>query len=475
MTTDAVNFPDAARLALRDAHLQTSLAHLKDGFQLKRAAAFAASPVPFEEIREQGRTIRASALSRLPELLIQFEDRVHAMGGQVHWAPDAAAAREIVTNILKSRNARTVTKGKSMVTEEIELNAHLAENGITPVETDLGEYIIQLRHERPSHIVAPAFHLRRADVESSFRKEHQWLPPDRRLDDRPRLVAEARSVLRRRFEAADAGITGANFLVAETGTAIIVTNEGNGDLTRLLPKTHIVVAGIEKVVPRLADASILLRLLTRSATGQEITSYVSFMTGPKRENDADGPEEFHVVLLDNGRSAILDSPASEILQCIRCGACLNHCPVYGTIGGHAYGATYPGPLGAALDPGLDGLEKTWHLPDASSFCGRCDSVCPVKIPLTRIMRHWRNLAFEKGIPSSGLSLGLKVWAAVARIPALYSLGTTVAVKLLRQSAGKQPRLRSSRLLPGWFSVRDLAKPASRSFQSQWRKRERGSR
>ena len=475
MTTDAVSFPEAANAALRNPRLQVSLAHLKDGFQLKRAAAIAASPAPFEQLREQGRAIRASALSNLSELLLQFEAQVITAGGQVHWAPDAAAAREIITQILKSRNARTVTKGKSMVTEEIGLNEHLAANGITPVETDLGEYIIQLRHERPSHIVAPAFHLQRTDVEASFRQEHTWLSSERVLDDRPRLVAEARAVLRKRFEAADAGITGANFLIAETGSAIIVTNEGNGDLTRLLPRMHIVVAGIEKLVPRLSDASILLRLLTRSATGQDITSYVSIMTGPRRPEDSDGPEEFHVVLLDNGRSALLNSPAAEVLQCIRCGACLNHCPVYGTIGGHAYGATYPGPLGAALDPGLDGLEKTYHLPNASSFCGRCDSVCPVKIPLTRIMRYWRNQAFEKGIPSSSLSWGLKIWAAAARSPALYGLGAAVAGRLLRWRAGSFPRLHSGPILPGWFTVRDLAKPAMRSFQAQWRKYQRGRR
>jgi L-lactate dehydrogenase complex protein LldF len=475
VTTNAVNFPESARAALQDSRLQVSLAHLKDGFQLKRAAAVAASPAPFEQLREQGRAIRASALSRLPELLLQFETQVIAAGGQVHWAPDAAAAREIITQILKSRNAHTVTKGKSMVTEEIELNEHLTANGITAVETDLGEYIIQLRHERPSHIVAPAFHLRRTDVEATFRQEHSWLSPERPLDDRPGLVAEARAVLRKRFEAADAGITGANFLLAETGSAIIVTNEGNGDLTRLLPRMHIVIAGIEKIVPRLSDASILLRLLTRSATGQDISSYVSIMTGPKRPEDADGPEEFHVVLLDNGRSALLDSPAAEILQCIRCGACLNHCPVYGTIGGHAYGATYPGPLGAALDPGLDGLETTYHLPNASSFCGRCDSVCPVKIPLTRIMRYWRNEAFEKGIPSSSLSYGLKVWAAAARSPALYGWGAFVARRFLRWTAGRFPRLRSSPLLPGWFAVRDLAKPPKQSFQTQWRRHRRGQR
>ena len=470
MTTDASGFPEAARAALRDARLQGALTHLKEGFQVRRAAAFAAFPLPFEPLREQGRAIRNFALSRLGELLIQFEAQVEATGGHVHWARNAAEAREIITRILAERGARAVTKGKSMVTEEIELNAHLSAHGINPIETDLGEYIIQLRGERPSHIVAPAFHLQRADVEASFRAKHDTLPFARALDDRPSLVAEARAVLRRHFEAADAGITGANFLVAETGTAIIVTNEGNGDLTRLLPRTHIVVAGIEKVVPSLADASILLRLLTRSATGQEITSYVSFVSGPKREGDADGPEDFHVVLLDNGRSALLESPARDVLQCIRCGACMNHCPVYGAIGGHAYGATYPGPLGAALNPGLDGLAKTYHLPNATSFCGRCESVCPVKIPLTRIMRHWRNEAFARGIPSSAFNTGLKLWSVVARRPGLYLWATEIAAKIMRLIARRSGRLRSLPILTGWFVVRDLPKPAAMSFQTQWRKR-----
>ena len=474
MTTDARAFPEDARAALKNARLQGALTHLKEGFQVKRAAAFAAFPIPFESLREQGRAIRDSALSRLDELLIQFEAKVAAAGGHVHWARDAAEARDIVTRILNARGARAVTKGKSMVTEEIELNAHLSAHGIAPIETDLGEYIIQLRNEKPSHIVAPAFHLRRADVEASFREKHETLPPARALDDRPALVAEARAVLRRHFESADAGITGANFLIAETGTAIIVTNEGNGDLTRLLPRTHIVVAGIEKVVPRLEDASILLRLLTRSATGQEITSYVSLMSGPKRAGDADGPEDFHVVLLDNGRSALLASPAREVLQCIRCGACLNHCPVYGVIGGHAYGATYPGPLGAALDPGLDGLAKTYHLPNASSFCGRCEAVCPVKIPLTGIMRYWRSEAFARAIPSAAFGFGLKLWGAFARRPGLYRAAAQFAASVMRLIAGRSGRLRSLPVLPGWFVARDLPKPAAESFQSQWRKRRPGA-
>jgi L-lactate dehydrogenase complex protein LldF len=463
-------FRASARAALKNPRLQGALAHLKEGFQVRRAKAFAALPDP-EALREAGSAIREGALSRLDELLVQFEAKVQAAGGEVHWAQDAAEARKIVTNILADCGARTVTKGKSMVTEEIELNAHLTAHGIQPVETDLGEYIIQLRDEKPSHIVAPAFHLKRDDVETTFRKTHRELDPGRELDTRPKLVAEARIIMRRNFEAADAGITGANFLVAETGTAIIVTNEGNGDLTRLLPRTHIVVTSIDKVVPTLEDVSILLRLLTRSATGQEITSYVSFMSGPKRPGDADGPASFHVVLLDNGRSALLASPAREVLRCIRCGACLNHCPVYGTIGGHAYGAVYPGPLGAALDPGLDGIEARYDLPNASSFCGRCESVCPVKIPLTRIMRYWRSEALARGIPNRSFGAGLKLWAAFAQRPALYRLASVATAYVLRALAGQKGSLTSFPVLRGWFANRDLPRPARSSFQAQWRNRQ----
>jgi L-lactate dehydrogenase complex protein LldF len=462
-------FRSEVRTALENTRLQGALKHLKEGFQVKRAQAFAGLSDP-EGLREAGRAIRASALSRLDELLTEFEGRVKENGGHVHWARDAAEARDIITGILNEAGAKTVTKGKSMVSEEIELNAHLSSHGITPIETDLGEYIIQLRDERPSHIVAPAFHLQRDDVEKSFRENHQSLDAGRVLDNRPALVAEARAIMRRHFESADAGITGANFLIAETGSAIIVTNEGNGDLTRLLPKTHIVVTAIEKVVPKITDALLLLRLLTRSATGQDITSYVSFMSGPKRQGDADGPESFHVVLLDNGRSGLLSSPARDVLQCIRCGACLNHCPVYGVIGGHAYGAVYPGPLGAALDPGLDGIARRYDLPNASSFCGRCDSVCPVKIPLTKIMRYWRNEAFSRGIPSGWFGRGLKIWARVARHPALYRMGASLAAKTLRSFAGKSGRITSLPILRGWFVARDLPKPAAKSFQHQWRNR-----
>ncbi len=467
MSGPAKNFPDAARAALEDVGLQTALTNLKQGFQVKRAHAMAALPDP-HGLREAGAAIREDALARLGDLLEQFEASVQKSGGHVHWARDADEARTLIGKLLKDRGVKTVTKGKSMVSEEIELNPYLNTLGITPVETDLGEYIIQLRNEPPSHIVAPAFHLRRQDVEESFRAAHTELDAGRALSERSALVAEARGIMRHHFEAADAGITGANFLVAESGTAIVVTNEGNGDLTRLLPKLHIVVTGIEKVVPTLGYASVLLRLLTRAATGQDITSYVTFSSSPRKSEDADGPSEFHVVLVDNGRSRLLASPVWEVLKCIRCGACLNHCPVYGAVGGHAYGAVYPGPIGAALNPGLEGAAKHPDLPQASSFCGRCDEVCPVKIPLTRTMRHWRNEAFQQGLGSPAIVRGLRLWAYLAEHPVFYRLSSRVARIALRLIAGRKGSLAKLPYLQGWFGARDLPRPAKASFQAQWK-------
>ncbi len=471
MSSNANAFPQHARAALGDAKLQSALANLKKGFQVKRAHAFAKLSDP-DAMREVGSAIRANALAELPKLLELFERKIVSAGGHVHWARDAGEAREIVGKILKERKVKTVTKGKSMVAEEIELNPYLEKEGITPVETDLGEYIIQLRNEPPSHIVAPAFHLRKEDVEQSFRAAHVELQPARSLQKATALIGEARAILRQKFLAADAGITGANFLIAESGTAVIVTNEGNGDLTRLLPHTHIVVTGIEKVIPSAKDASILLRLLTRSATGQDITSYVTFASGPRRRKDADGPKEFHVVLVDNGRSEILGGPAHDVLKCIRCGACLNHCPVYGAVGGHAYGAVYPGPIGAALDPALDGIRNTHHLPNASSFCGRCEDVCPVKIPLMKVMRHWRNKAYEDGLTSPGLGWGLKIWGRLARAPYLYRLAAALGTRAIALLAGHRKNLSSAPLGRGWFRFRDLPVPARKSFQAQWRARKK---
>ena len=300
----------------------------------------------------------------------------------MHWAETAEQARGIMLDICRDGQARTVTKGKSMITEEIDLNDFLERHGIRPVETDLGEYIIQLRHEHPSHIIAPAVHLNKEQVEADFRRVHTHLPEHRAiLPNRKRCSTRRGGVLRSEYFAADVGITGANFLVAETGTSIIVTNEGNGDLTQILPRVHVVLASIEKIVPTLEDAAQILRVLARSATGQDMSVYTTLSTGPRRAGDPDGPEQYHVILLDNGRSSMLGTEFQDMLRCIRCGACMNHCPVYHAVGGHAYGWVYPGPMGAVLTPSLIGVEKAGHLPNASTFCGRCESVCPMRIPL----------------------------------------------------------------------------------------------
>jgi len=469
MNQDPLRFREGAHDALGDPRLKQALGRIKSHFQLGRN--YAASLYPdFEGLREQGRAIRDFALSRLDTLLETFEAHVAARGGHVHWARDAKEAREIILAILKSTGAKTVTKGKSMVTEEIELNPFLEANGLEPIETDLGEYIIQLRHEPPSHIIAPAFHLNKEDVADTFRTAHTALDPNRNLDERTTLVSEARAVLRKDFERADAGITGANFLAAEEGAAIIVTNEGNGDLTRLLPRTHIVVTGIEKVVADMNDVAVLLRLLTRSATGQPITSYVSVMSGPRGPGETDGPENFHVVLVDNGRSRLIGTEAEDVLRCIRCSACLNHCPIYGAVGGHAYGATYPGPIGAALNPGIIGVAEAHHHPNASTFCGRCAEVCPVKIPLPKIMRYWRAREYASGLAPRTTTFGLSLWAYAAKHPTLYRAAAAFAARTLRTLAGRRGHVRAIPAVYGWFVARDFPAPQGKTFHELWKAR-----
>ncbi len=459
-------FPANARRALGDEGLQAALVKLKAGFRVKRAAAVERLP-EFDALRDAARDLKDEVLRHLDFYLETFERQVLAQGGTVHWCRDAAEAREAVLAICTAAGARTVTKGKSMVAEEIALNPWLEDNGVQPIETDLGEYIIQLRDEPPSHIIAPASHLSRADVAQAFEKHHADLPKGRPLEQPRELLDEARHVLRQRFLDADVGITGANFLVAETGSTIIVTNEGNGDLTQTLPRVHIVLTGIEKVVPTLEDATLMLRLLARSATGQEFTSYTTFSTGPRRPDDLDGPHEFHVVLLDNGRSAMLGGEFQDMLRCIRCAACINHCPVYGAVGGHAYGWVYPGPMGSVLTPALVGLDEAHHLPNASTLCGRCESVCPMRIPLPKMLRHWREREFERHLQPSRSSRGLKLWAWLARRPAAYRLATGAAMGLLRALGKKEGSLKSLPLAQGWTEARDLPAPEGRSFMSQW--------
>ena len=463
-------FKSNAVKALANQSLQKAMGHVQVGFIEKRRLAAEALP-EFEALRDSARDIKNHTLAHLDLYLEAYSDKVEESGGHVHWAQTAEDARNIVLDICRKSGAKTVTKGKSMISEEIGINDFLAEHGVAPIETDLGEYIIQLRGEAPSHIIAPAVHVLKEQVEADFRAEHTHLDMERNLDEPETLLDEARTVLRQKFLDADVGITGANFLIAETGTSVIVTNEGNGDLTQILPKVHIVLASIEKITPTLEDVSQILRVLARSATGQEQSVYTTFSTGPRRDTDVDGPQEYHVILLDNGRTNMIGTEFQEMLRCIRCGACMNHCPVYHAIGGHAYGWVYPGPMGAVLTPSLEGVEKGGNLPNASTFCGRCESVCPMRIPLPKMMRHWREREFERGLNPTTQRWGLKFWAWFAQRPKLYAMGARIAIKAISIMAGGRGRLSKLPFAGGWTKYRDLPAPEAQTFQQQWQKRE----
>jgi L-lactate dehydrogenase complex protein LldF len=464
-------FKRNAHDALHDRVLQRALLNLKAGFQDRRAQTVAKLP-EWEELRERARDIKNHTLAHLDFYLEAYAAKVEAQGGVVHWARTGAEMRERVLEICRSVDARTVSKGKSMIAEEVALNDFLEANDIAPIETDLGEYIIQLRHEPPSHIIAPAVHLTKEQVADSFRAAHTELDPARPLGEPRQLLDEARAMLREKFLAADVGITGANFLIAETGSSIIVTNEGNGDLTQLLPKIHIVLASLEKVVPTLEDAASILRVLARSATGQEFSAYTTVSTGPKRPDDRDGPEQYHVILLDNGRSSMVGTEFQDMLRCIRCGACMNHCPVYAAVGGHAYGWVYPGPMGAVLTPTLVGIEEGGHLPNASTFCGRCESVCPMKIPLPKMMRHWRERQFERHLTPNTARYGLGLWGFFARRPPLYRWVARAAAALLGVAGRRAGRFRSLPLAGAWTGTRDMPAPQGDTFHGQWAARRR---
>lgn len=466
MEATSRGFPGNAHKALNDGRLQAALDAFTRSFPEKRRQAVARLP-EFEALRDEGIAIKNHALDNLDFYLERFETRVTELGGTVHWCRDAAEARETILGICRDAGAKTVAKSKSMIGEEIAINDHLAAHGIEAVETDLGEYIIQIRKESPSHILAPAIHLNGAEIAETFRKTHTGLPPGRALDAPEAILREARAVLREKFLAADVGLTGANFLIAETGSAAVVTNEGNADLIMTLPKTHILMASIEKVVPTLEDATTLLRLLARSATGQDVAAYTSFLTGPKREGDPDGPRDFHVILLDNGRSRMLGGEFREMLRCIRCGACLNHCPVYAGIGGHAYGWVYSGPMGSVLTPNLLGADEAGHLPNASTFCGKCQEVCPMRIPLPDMMRRLREAQFATHGPAAKGRSGMRLWAWLAKRPALYHRAMALGVGVLGRMGRKRGRFRRLPLAGAWTGGRDLPAPQGRTFQSLW--------
>lgn len=449
--------------ALADDALQSALQHAKGGFIAKRADAIA-DVENFDSYKQQAQLVKEHTLQHLDYYLDLFEANVEKNGGHVHWASTPEQLNNIILHICERRDAKSVTKGKSMISEEAKLNAALEKAGIDVAETDLGEYIIQLAQEPPSHIIAPAIHKTREQVESLFREAHPL--GDRELDEIAALVDEARSQLRQKFLDADVGITGANMLIADTGSAMIVTNEGNGDLTATLPSAHIVTASIEKIVPDLESASALLRVLARSATGQPITSYTSLFSGPRNVDDLDGPDEFHVVILDNQRSHMLGGPYEEMLKCIRCGACLNHCPVYSTIGGHAYGWVYPGPMGSVLTPLMTGLKKSNDLPNASTFCGRCEEVCPMGIPIPEMLRQLRNEEHQERLSPLRQRLTLKAYMWLTRHHRLFHFWGRIAHALYGMRSMKHTL--QHRILSSWFNARELPSQEEQgTFLSQY--------
>jgi L-lactate dehydrogenase complex protein LldF len=469
MLNNSNTFPANAREAMLDPNLQAALGKLKGGFPVNRAKAVARLP-EFDALRDEGKRIKDHVLGHLDFYLERFETKVAENGGQVHWARTPAEARVQILEICQRLEAKSVTKGKSMIGEEIGINDFLEEHDIRPVETDLGEYIIQLRKEPPSHIIAPAIHVSKEQVADAFRAAHQDLDPNRSLKEARDLTDEARQQLRAEYGAATVGITGANMLIAETGSSIIVTNEGNGDLTQSLAKAHIVIASLEKIVPTLEDAATVLRLLARSSTGQEFSVYTTISSGAKRIDDPDGPEEYHVILLDNGRSAMLGTEFQDMLRCIRCAACMNHCPVYAAVGGHAYGWVYPGPMGSVLTPTLIGVEKAGHLPNASTFCGKCEAVCPMRIPLPKMMRHYRKQEYDQGLSQGMTRFGIAAWSVVARRPKLYRMLTGLMARALRNLGIVEGRLTSLPFAGGWTSVRDLPAPEGRTFHALYKER-----
>jgi len=465
------DFAGAARAALADPVLQQALANIPAGFQEKRRNAISRLP-EWDALVAAAVAIKDRTLDNLDVHLERFEAKVTAAGGRVHWCRDAGEARAAVLSICSNAGAKTVLKSKSMIAEEIALNAALEENGIEPVETDLGEYVLQIRAEAPSHIIAPIIHLNRGQIADSFLESHKKYGKTERCDSARALLNEAREILRGKFLSGEAGITGANLLVSETGSAVIVTNEGNADLTLTLPRVHIVVASIEKLVPTVADAWTILRLLARSATGQDITAYTTFVGGPRRTGDAEGPEEFHVVLLDNGRAGMLASPFRDMLRCIKCAACMNHCPVYAAVGGHAYASVYPGPMGAVLTPWLAGIEHAAELPNASSFCGRCEEVCPMKIPIPHLLRLWREKENDAKLSSRRSRILLALWAFAARRPWAYRLGARVLVRGLNRLSQGAGRIRELPFGAAWTATRDFPAPEGGTFQALYAKRKK---
>ncbi len=461
ITELTAGFRDRAAAALNDAELRSNFRTAMDSLMKKRADAFP-DEHEREGLRALGNRIRARALSQLPDLLEQLETKLTENGIRVHWAETIEQANDIVHGLIAARQGRRVVKGKSMVSEEMEMNDYLAERGIECLESDMGEYIVQLDGEKPAHIIMPAIHKNRRQVSRLF---HDKLG-EPETDDVNELIQIGRRTLRQKFLEADVGVSGVNFAIAETGTLLLVENEGNGRMSTTVPPVHIAVTGIEKVVPNLRDVVPLLSLLTRSALGQPITTYVNLISGPRKPDELDGPEEVHLVLLDNGRSrAFADAQLRQTLNCIRCGACMNHCPVYTRVGGHTYGEVYPGPIGKIVTPHMVGLDRVPDHPSASSLCGACGEVCPVKIPIPELLQRLRQENVRApSAPSVVAGAGAKysarerllwrVWRWLNTRPALYRRFLWAATRLRRLTP---------RSLGPWTDNHSAPVPARRSL------------
>ncbi len=463
------SFKERVARGVADDALHAALFRAGDRFLALREQLLATLP-DADAARDRARAIRRHTIANLDGYLAEFVRNVEAAGGTVHWAADAAAANRVITGLALQRGVDLVVKGKSMVSEEIALNAALQSAGVTPMESDLGEFVAQLAGEPPAHIVVPIVHKTRRDVARLF---HERLGSEE-TDDVARLTQIARETLRRKFLAAGVGFTGVNFGVAETGTIVVVSNEGNGRMCSSLPRFHIALMGIERLVPTLDDLALMLQLLARSATGQKLTSYTSLITGPRRHGDPDGPEELHLVLLDNGRTRILASAYAEMLTCIRCGACLNACPVYRQIGGHGYDSTYPGPMGSVLSPLFGGFQRYADLPHASTLCGACREVCPVRIDLPGLLLNLRQDTVRAGKRPWWLGLGIACYAFAARRPALFQSAAKLAgfgSRLLGRD-GWITRLPPP--LSAWTASRDFPTVATQTFQERWRQRRSGA-
>lgn len=459
----ADTFKARARTAVRDIPFRQALASATVRFDSGRVAKMGELPDP-EGLRDRGRAIRLATLESLDEHLGRLADQVEQAGGHIYWALDADEACQIVAQIAREHGVELAVKSKSMTSEEIELNHILEAQGITVVETDLGEWIVQLAGERPSHIIAPAVHKTIQDVIELFEKAtgEKGLPAEI-----PALTAVARRALRERFIRAGIGISGVNFAIAETGTIVIVTNEGNGRFVTSLPPVHVAIMGIEKVIPTWDDWAVLLPLLTRSATGQRLSSYVTAITGPRRAGEVDGPQEFHLVIMDNGRSGILDSKYRESLACIRCGACMNVCPVYTDVGGHAYGSVYPGPIGAVITPLFEGLDQALELPWASSLCGACLDACPVRIDLPRMLIELRQEQVERGMVGRGERLAFWWFGRLVGRRFVFDLAIRVG-RLLQRPFVRHGRVTSAPPpLSAWTRYRDWPALADRGFGERW--------